>query len=108
MLRAFPHSSSESVAAQFHRPGGKSWIAVTANRQVKCRVLFYDSVLDRSAPLTLAGFVEGMLAILRDWARNDVWQEGWGEIKLRGLRVATMEVPRFKAEVGRGDGVAIA
>ena len=108
VLRVFPHSSSESVAAQFHRPGEKSWIAVTAKKQIRCRVLFSDTVFDGSAPLTLAGYVEGMLAILREWARNDVWREGWGEIKLRGLTVATMQISRFKAEVGRGDGVAIA
>lgn len=108
MSHAFTHYSYETVAAQFHGIGQKSWTALTENGRVRCRILFNDRALDPAAPLTLAGFVEGMLALLREWAQGDVWREGSGEIKLRGRRVATVQVSRVRAEVGTGEGVATA
>lgn len=105
---AFSHSAYESVAAQFHGTGPKRWSALSNDGKVKCRVLLDDRALDPAGPLMLAGFVEGMLALLKEWAQSDVWREGSGEIKLRGRRVATVRISRVTAAVGNGDAVAIA
>lgn len=102
MFHVFSRYSYESVAAQFHGSGRKSWTAFNIDLKVKCRVVFYDKALEPTAPLTMAGFVEGMLAILKDWAQSDVWREGWGEIQLRGQRVASVQVSRVT--VGMADG----
>jgi len=105
---AFSRSSYESVAAQFHGTGRKSWKALNVDGKVKCRVVFYDKALDPTAPLTLAGFVEGMLALLKDWAQSDVWREGWGEIQLRGQRVATVQVSRVTVGMADGENPSVA
>jgi len=106
MSHAFSLSSYESVASQFHGTGQKSWTAFTDDQKVKCVVRFYPRALDPAAPLTLASLVKGMLTILKDWARSDVWREGSGEIKLHGQRAATVQVSRVTAAVGNENGVA--
>ena len=69
---------------------------------------FYDRALAPADPLTMVELVTGMLEILRRYAVEDRWREGWGEVQLHGERAVTLQISRVDAAVGSADGVATA
>ena len=95
------------VSSLIKAPGReRSWY--TTDRKVKCVIHLYNTAYDPTEPLTMTEFVTGMLEILPQWAVEDRWREGWGEIKMHGERAATMQISRVDPAVGSADGLAIA
>ena len=103
----FTKLPSAPVSSLIQAPGWESSF-FTTDRKVKCVIRFYDRAYDPAEPLTMTEFVTGMLEILPQWAAEDRWREGWGEIRMHGERAATMQISRVDAAVGNADGLAIA
>ena len=104
---AFTHLPSSPVSS-FIKASDRDRSFLTTDRKVKCVIRFYDAAYDHTDPLTMTDFVTGMLEILHQWAVEDRWREGWGEIEMHGERAATMQISRLDGAVGNGDGLAIA
>ena len=102
----FTHLPSAPVSSLMKAPGRERSF-FTTDRKVKCVIRFYNIAYGPAAPLTMTEFATGMLEILRQWAVEDRWREGWGEIQMHGERAATMQISRTDAAVGSADGVAI-
>ena len=104
---AFTHLPSAPVSS-FIEASDRKRSFFTTDRKVKCVIRFYDIAYNPAEPLTMTGFVTGMLEVLYRWAVEDRWREGWGEVKMHGERAATMQISRLDGAVGNGGGSAIA
>ena len=103
---AFTHLPSAPVSS-FIKASDRERSFFTTDREVKCVIRFYDTAYDPMEPLTMTDFVTGMLEVLHQWAVEDRWREGWGEVKIHGERAATMQISRVASAVGSADGSAI-
>lgn len=106
MGRAFSRSSHDLVSSLLNPPNTRYLVSYSKDQKVKCEVRFYDKAFDPTSPMRIADFVQGMLTILRPWARNNVWHEGWSGISLDGETQFMVQISRRTVAIGDGNEVA--
>ena len=70
----------------------EGWKILSQDGKVQLQLGFCPKAFDPKKPLTFRELAQGMLEILKLWAEENNWREGWAEFQKGGIREVTMQI----------------